>query len=99
METYEKFVPRADWFELWAGRHPDFRADNELRNLKRQGITADYKPISGSFTLVTAKGESERQIVYLKKRGFLAVRKRKTRLKTKPNRNYPDVVQTILARP
>jgi hypothetical protein len=38
-ELYEKFVPRADWFELWAGRDPDYRAQNEIRNAKRQKLT------------------------------------------------------------
>ncbi len=98
-EMYEKFVPRADWFELWAGRDPDHRAMNELRNLKRQGIAATYERMNASCALVTAEATTEKQAAYLQKRGYLLVRKRKTRLASKIKRKYPDVVQTILARP
>jgi len=98
-ESLEKFVPLADWFELWAGRHPDYRALNELRNLKRQGIAASYKRFNGSFALITAEAVTEKQSAYLEKREYIAVRKRKTRLSKKIDKKYSDVVQTILARP
>lgn len=96
-EIYEKFVPVADWFELWAGRHPDYRAENEVRNLKRQGITATYKRLNMSLVLITAEDATDTQIAYLEKRDYLPVRKRKSRL-PKMRRMYSDVVQTILAR-
>ena len=97
-KIYEKFVPRADWFELWAGRDPDYLAIREIRNLKRQGIAASFKSIDRSLTLVTAEAESDKQIAYLERRDYLPVRKRKSRL-PKTKRRFPDVVQTILARP
>ena len=96
---YEKFVPRADWFELWAGRDPDYHAMNEIRNIKRQEINATYEPTNSSCTLVTAEATTKKQVAYLEKRGYILVRKRKTRLAKKDKRNYPDVIQTILRRP
>lgn len=98
-EMYEKFVPVADWFELWAGRDPDFRAINEVRNAKRKGVTATFKRLNCSVVLVTAKAENDEQVTYLLKRDYLPVRKRRTRLKGKTERKYSDVIQTILARP
>lgn len=97
-KVYEKFVPRADWFELWAGRDPDYLAIREIRNLKRQGIAASYKSIDRSLTLVTATAETDAHCSYLEKRDYLEVRMRKSRL-PKTKRRFPDVVQTILARP
>ena len=98
LEIYEKFVPVADWFELWAGRHPDYRADNEMRKLKRQGISATYERLNMSLGLVTAEAATSQHVAYLEKRGYLLVKKRKSRL-PKKNRSYGDVIQTILSRP
>ncbi len=98
-EIYEKFVPLADWFELWSGRHPDYRAVNELRNIKRQGIPAKYVRLKGSFALVTAEAVTTKQSAYLEKCGYILTRQRKERLVKYKWKNYTDVVQTILARP
>ncbi|MGI8811747.1 MAG: hypothetical protein ACR2IH_04370 [Pyrinomonadaceae bacterium] len=95
---YEKFVPLADWFELWAGRHPDYRAVNELRNTKRQGITATYERFNGSLALVNAEVGEDKQSAYLEKRGYIRTRQRKKRLSKYKGKNHSDVVQTILSR-
>lgn len=96
--VYEKFVRVADWFELWAGKHPDFLAEREVRNTKRQGINATFKRLNSTLALVTAEAETEKHITYLERRDYLPVRKRKSRL-PKKTRTYNDVIQTILARP
>ncbi len=98
LTLFEKFVPVADWFELWAGRHPDHWAMREVKSLKRQGIAASYKRLNCSLVLVTAEAESEIHSAYLEKCDYIEVRKRKTLL-SKKKRSYPDAVQTILSRP
>ena len=100
-ETFEKFVPVADWHELWNGRHPDFRGVNELR---LSSVTESMQATNVSTAhsvLVTAGALTNDHITYLENRDFLRVRDRKAkdRWKTYKRKRYNDVIQTILARP
>ena len=91
---FEKLVPLATFEELWASRKPDYRARNEVRTLKRNGISSRYERIDDKTYRVIAEASEKLQIDYLVlKRGFsLAKIKRE-------KKRYSDVVQTILKRP
>ena len=90
---FEKSVPTAAFEELWRGRRPDFRARNEKRNLKRQGIEVEFVKRNADSVTVRALAESVPDIRYLVSRGY-----EKAPHKPEP-KPYTDVVRTILARP
>lgn len=90
----EKLVRMATFEELWASRKPDFKARNEIRTLKRNGITATYSRIDDKTYSVRAEATSKHHIEYLVlKRGFAKAEEKAT------NKPYSDVVRTILKRP
>jgi hypothetical protein len=90
----EKLVPVATFEELWASRKPDYRARNEVRTLKRNGISSRYERIDDKTYRVIAEAIEKLQIDYLVlKRGFSLA---KVKLEKK---RYSDVVRTILKRP
>ena len=92
--TFEKLVRIATFEELWASRKPDFKARNEIKTLKRNGITATYSRIVEKTYRVVANAADKEQIEYLVlKRGFAKAREKPT------NKPYSDVVETILKRP
>lgn len=84
----------ATFEELWASRKPDYRARNEIKTLKRHGITARHERIDDKTCRVVAEANDKPQIEYLiLKRGFALA---KVKREKKP---YSDVVRTILKRP
>ena len=91
---FEKFVAMATFEELWASRKPDYKARNEIKTLKRHGITARHERIDDKTYRVVAEANDKAQIEYLVlKRGFALT-------KVKPEKKpYSDVVRTILNRP
>ena len=90
---FEKTIPTATFEELWRGRRPDFRARNEKRNLKRQGIEVEIVKRDENSITVRALAKSIPHIRYLFNRGY-----EKAPQKGEP-KPFSDVVQTILARP
>ena len=90
----EKLVRMATFEELWASRKPEFKALNEIKTLKRHGITSNYERVDDKTYRVTARAADKKQIAYLvHKRGFAIS-------KDKPNKKpYSDIVRTILNRP
>lgn len=91
---FEKLVRIATFEELWASRKPDFKAKNEIRTLKRNGISAEYSRIDDNTYRIIAYAENVYQMKYLVlKRGFV---KSEYIVEKKP---YSDVVKTILKRP
>lgn len=93
-EVFEKLVPMAIIEELRASRKPDFRARNEIRTLKRNGIAATYDLVDEKAYRVIAETNQVPQINYLVlNRGFSKVKR-----KYEP-RPQSDVVKTILSRP
>lgn len=91
---FEKFVRMATFEELWASRKPDFKARNEVRTLKRKGITATYERTDDKTYCVRAQANNKQQIEYLVlKRGFEKAIEKRT------DKPYSDVVRTILKRP
>lgn len=69
-----------------------------MRNLKRVGIEAACEKIDERFVRVTATATTEKHVTYLEIRGYQVQKPKRTR-KAIPKPAYPDVVQTILARP
>ena len=90
---FEKTIPNASFEELWRLRRPDFRARNEKRNLKRQGIEAVFIKRDETSITVQALAATIPHIRYLVNRGY---EKAPQKIELKP---FTDVVQTILARP
>jgi hypothetical protein len=90
---FEKTVPTATFEELWRGCRPDFRARNEARNLKRQGIEAEFLKQDEASIVVQALAKTIPHIRYLVNRGY---EKAPQKVNIKP---FSDVVRTILARP
>lgn len=91
---FEKFVRAATFQEIWASRKPDFKARNEIRTLKRQGISATYERHDEDNFRVIAQATEVSEINYLVlKRGFSKV------IQTPAKKPYSDVVETILRRP
>lgn len=90
---FEKTVPTATFQKLWQGRRNDYKARNELRNLKRQGIEAEYERRDENWITVRAVAQTIPHIRYLFSRGY-----EKTIEEVHP-KPLTDVVQTILARP
>lgn len=91
---FEKTVRMATFEELWASRKPDYKARNEIKTLKRNGISATYERIDDNSYRVTAYAEDAYHIKYLVlKRGF---EKSEYIVEKKP---YSDVVKTLLKRP
>lgn len=90
---FEKTFPTATFEELWRGRRPDFRARNETRNLKRQGIEVEFVKQDESSITVRALAKTIPHIRYLVTREY---EKAPQKVNIKP---YTDVVRTILARP
>ena len=90
----EKLVRMATFEELWAKGKPDFKAHNEIKTLKRHGISASYERVDDKTYRVIAQAADKEQIDYLVlKRGFVIP-------EAKPEKkSYSDVVQTILKRP
>jgi hypothetical protein len=68
---FEKWVPTATFEELWHCRLPDFHASNEIRNLKRKGITAESARHNNKLLRVWAEANTDKEIKYLEKRGFV----------------------------
>lgn len=95
---YERLFPTATLYELFNGRLPDFRAKAAVRNLARLRIKASYEPHDKNLIRVRAVALTEKHIAYLEVRGY-EWKKSKRRKQTKHRPTYPDVVQTILARP
>ena len=90
---FEKTVPTATFEELWRSRLPDFRATNEMRNLKRKGIEIEVVKKDDKSITLRAIAKSIPDIRYLFTRGYEKVPE-KFEIK-----EFSDVVQTILARP
>jgi hypothetical protein len=91
--TLEKIVRSATFQELWASRKPDFKAKNEIRTLKRHGISARSERRDDDTFRVIAQASEVKEINYLVlKRGFVKVIQKPER---KP---FNDVVKTILKR-
>lgn len=91
---FGKLVSMATFEELWASRKPDYKAKNEVRTLKRNGISAEYFRIDDGTYRIIAYAENAEHIKYLVlKRGF---EKAEFIVEKKP---YSDVVKTILKRP
>lgn len=91
---FEKLVRMATFEELWASRKPDYKARNEIRTLKRHGITASYEKHDDSTYRVIAYAADANDMKYLfLKRGFV---KSEYIVDKKP---YSDVVKTLLKRP
>lgn len=93
---YERHFLTASLCELFNGRLNDFRGTAAVRYLKRVGIEATCEKLDDRIVRVTATATTERHITYLEIRGY-QIQKPKRIKKTKLI--YPDVVQTILARP
>lgn len=93
---YERDFLTASLYELFNGRLNDLRGTSAVRNLKRVGIEATCERVDSRFVRVIATAMSERHITYLEIRGYQIQKPKRTK-KTKPI--YPDVVQTIPARP
>jgi len=91
--TMEKTVPTATFQELWRSRLPDFRATNEIRNLKRKGIEVEITRKDQNEITLRAIAKSIEDIRYLHSRGYEHIPE-KFEIK-EPS----DVVRTILARP
>lgn len=91
--TFEKTVPTATFEELWKSRLPDFRATNEIRNLKRKGIEVEITKKDQKEITLRAIAKSIEDIGYLHPRGYEHIPE-KFEIK-EPS----DVVKTILARP
>ncbi len=91
---FEKLVRMATFEELGASRKPDHRAINEIRTLKRHGISTKYSRIDDRTYRVVAFALDVDKINYLiLKRGFEKVIE-------KPEIKPPsDVVKTLLKRP
>jgi len=90
----EKLVRMATFEELWASRKPDFKARNEIKTLKRHGISASYERVDDKTYRVIAQAADKEQIDYLVlKRGFVITEAMPEK------KSYSDVVQTILKRP
>ncbi len=91
---YEKFVRMATFDELMRSRKPDYKARNEIRTLKRHGISATCEKHDDNTYRVIAYAADANDIKYLfLKRGFEKVIE-------KPEIKPPsDVVKTILKRP
>jgi hypothetical protein len=90
----EKLVRMATFEELWSSRKPDFKARNEIKTLKRYGITATYSRVDEKTYSVRGHAMNKQQIEYLVlKRGFAMP------VEKPNNKPYSDVVQTILNRP
>lgn len=92
--AFEKTFPTATFEELWKSRLPDFRAKNEIRNLKRKEIAVEIVKKDADFITLRAFADSVPQINYLFKRGY-----EKAKLPEPKKKKYSDVVKTILARP
>jgi hypothetical protein len=94
--AFEKTVATATFEELWHGKLPDFRARNEKRNLKRQGIEVEFVNRFQETITVRAFAETVPQINYLFTREY-----KKVNLPRKPKipKELSDIVQTILKRP
>ena len=91
---FEKFLSVATFEELWKSRKPDYKARNEIRTLKRHGITARHERVDDKTYRVIAEANEKTEIDYLVlDRGFALAKIRRGK---KP---YTDVVQTILKRP
>ena len=93
---YERHFLTASLCELFNGRLNDFRGTAAVRNLKRVGIEATCEKIDERFVRVTATATTERHITYLQIRGYQIQKPKRTK---RTKQTYPDVVQTILARP
>lgn len=92
--TLEKFIRSATLEELLASREPDFKARNEIRTLRRHGISAEFERKDENTYRVIAHASEVPEINYLVlKRGFAKV------LEQPKKKPYSDVVQTILKRP
>jgi hypothetical protein len=92
--TLEKFVRSATFQELWASRKPDFKACNEIRTLKRNGISARFERHNDDTLRVIAHASEVKKINYLVlKRGFTKV------VEIPEKKPFSDVVKTILKRP
>ena len=90
----EKFVRMATLEELLASRKPDFKAQNEIRTLRRHGISAEYERKDENTYRVVAYATEVPEINYLVlKRGFAKL------IEQPAKKAYSDVVQTILKRP
>ena len=97
--TYEKLITAATLEELFRSRRPDFRARNEIRNLKHQKIAAEFSKLDDDHLIIRAAPTTPEQVEYLEKRNY-TLAKTKRLAKPKPNHDrYPDTVQTILRRP
>ncbi|MBK9163993.1 MAG: hypothetical protein IPM21_08780 [Acidobacteria bacterium] len=91
---FEKIVRSATFQELWASREPDFKALNEIRTLKRHGISATHERGDDDTFRVIAQVTEVNEINYLVlKRGFVKVVEKPAK---KP---FSDAVKTILKRP
>ncbi len=90
----EKIVRSATFQELWASRRPDFKALNEIRTLKRHGISASFERHDDDTFRVIAHASEVNEINYLVvKRGFTKV------IEAPDKKPQNDVVKTILKRP
>lgn len=91
---FEKIVRSATFQELWASRKPEFKALNEIRTLKRHGISATHERRDDDTFRVIAQATEVNEINYLVlKRGFQKV------IEKPGKKPFSDVVKTILKRP
>lgn len=97
-KLYKRHFLTASLYELFSGRLNDFRGTAAVRNLKRVGIEATCEKVDNRFVRVTATASTEKHVAYLEIRGYEIQKPKRTR-KTTSKPAYPDVVQTILARP
>lgn len=89
----EKFVRIATLGELFASRKPDFKARDEIRTLRRHGISAEYRRFNENTYRVVAQASEVPEINYLVlKRSFAKV------IEPPVVKPYSDVVRTILSR-
>lgn len=89
----EKALPTANFQELCQSRSPDFRAVNEIRNLKRKAIEVEITAKNGDTITLQATAKSIDDIRYLFKRGYTKAEEKIGKKK------HSDVVKTILRRP
>jgi len=98
LRIYARLFLTANFYELWSGRLPAFRAHAAVRNLKRIGIEASFEKHDENFVRVIATASTESHVAYLEIRGHEQNRRKRSK-KGGPTPAYPECVPKSLPPP